>query len=461
MISSPISSAIGYTRREATGPMKYSVCGKFVCSTLVALLAACGGQKSDGGNTGTTKEDKPDAAAHSGALTDAAPSDTGAGANAPTQSDDDDDDDDDEADASVVSVEAGPMPSTPSTEVPLPFPPVTPTTEPTMGMTTPPDMTAPPVSSTAEPMMDPEPSIGWSSLLQAPEDCQIETAFGSSADRCLLNLVCDGNYVVRSDCYPVSETGFQCYCQNDIDGWNVAVEGGQLVDTCQASIDFCQDPSADELGTLECEASNGAADSSSCYASKGCSRVEEFDSGVTATIENIESAECYIDPGTVAGQNGEWQCTCVRGGGSYATLFVPGLEPKLDTCTQAQQLCLKFDTMVPGTGTLCEVATESFNETSCSSVASCLVAGTIDGVLVHVTDDLIIDCHTAGESELECTVDGPLGISTVTFARTSPTLDACRQAAADMLEQIDSQNQPDDPEPNDAGVVSVVDGGAL
>jgi hypothetical protein len=80
---------------------------------------------------------------------------------------------------------------------------------------------------------------------------------------------------------------------------------------------------------------------------------------------------------------------------------------------------------------------------------------------VHVTDDLIIDCHTAGETELECTVDGPLGMSTVTFARTSPTLDACRQAAADVLEQIDSQNQPVDPEPSDAGVVSVVDGGAL
>lgn len=438
--------------------MKYSVCGNFVCSTLVALLTACGGQKSDGGNTGTTKNDKPDAATHSGALTDAAPSDAGVPANAPTQSESEG-----EADASVVSVEAGPMPSTPSTEVSFPFPPLTPTTEPTTGMTTPPDMTTtPPVSSTSEPTTNPEPSIGWSSVLQAPENCQIETAFGSSADRCLLNLVCDGTYVVRTDCYPVSETGSQCYCQNDIDGWSVAVEGGQLVDACQASIDFCQEPSADELGTLQCEASNGAADSTSCYAAKGCSRVEEFDSGVTATIENIESAECYIDPGTVAGQNGEWQCTCVRGGGSYATLFVPGLEPKLDTCTRAQQLCLRFDTMVPGPGTLCDVATESFNETSCSSVAACLVAGTIDGVLVHVTDDLIIDCYPAGETELECTVDGPLGTSTVTFAKTSPTLDACRQAAADVLEQIDSQNQPvEPPEANDAGAVSVVDGGAL
>jgi hypothetical protein len=318
----------------------------------------------------------------------------------------------------------------------------------TTTMSSPPAMTsAPPTNQEPAP-----PSIDWSTL-PAPDGCVIEPTFGSSNDTCALDLICDGVYRAHSRC----DSG-GCYCQNDALAWPMLIEGEDFVEVCEAAVDFCQPPNNEEVEGLECVSTYGSAESTTCGAAQQCSRTQEYASGVSVNAETSESVECAFDSNSPSGRLGLWQCLCVRDGGSFATLAMPELSPTLDTCTNAQQLCLRVQSMTPATGTQCEVTSESVGESYCYSSSVCLIAGSIAGQTVYTSRTLNVTCNPAAEGELACTVDGPLGFYERAIAQPSSMTEACRGLARDVVAQIDALVQVESPE-LDAGTVSAPDAG--
>lgn len=315
--------------------------------------------------------------------------------------------------------------------------------------------TTSPLATTSAPATSPEPeppSIDWSTL-PAPDGCGVEPTFASNDDTCALDLICDGVYRAHSRC----DSG-GCYCQNDALSWPMQVEGDDFVDVCQAAVDFCEPPTTEEVEGLQCISTYGSAESNTCGAAQNCSRVQEYASGARVSAETSESVECAFDSNSPAGRHDLWQCLCVRNGGSFATLAVPELSPTLDTCTNAQQLCLRVQSMLPATGTECEVTSESVGESYCYTSSACLIAGRIAGQTVYTSRTLNVTCNPAAEGELACTVDGPLGFSEHAIAQPSSMTEACRGLARDVVTQIDALVPVDSPE-LDAGVGSASDAG--
>ncbi|HEX2731007.1 MAG TPA: hypothetical protein VHM70_05355 [Polyangiaceae bacterium] len=329
-----------------------------------------------------------------------------------------------------VATASGPSSSSPTGSSTTPS--ATPSTTPS-GTTPAPTLTAP----------EPEPpSIDWSTL-PVPEGCEVESTSGSNAETCALDLICDGVYRSHTRC---DANG--CYCQESTLAWDMQVEGGEFIDICAAAVDFCEPPNAEEVDALDCTPTQGSGAELSCSAAQDCSREQEYSSGVRVSVTTTESTECSFEQSSLAGQHGLWQCLCIRDFTSFATLAIPEANPTLDVCTHAERLCLRAQKIVQAAGTQCDVTSESVGADYCYGSSTCLVAGTIAGEPVFTPHTLLVSCNPGADGEVDCTVDGPLGLSAHTIAQPPAMQDACRGLARDAIAELDALVPVD----SDAGV---------
>jgi hypothetical protein len=422
--------------------MKYLGLGSSFCAALLGLAAGCGG-KSEGQNSGVPNASPTEA----GLPMPSEAVDAGVTPRAL------------EAGTSAASgdVDALPPRDAGAVVVPIQTDPPAPSTTPVAGTATSAPMT-PPLTPSPPVEEGPPTTIDWS-VLQAPEGCLVGTALGAHDEQCKFEVSCDGKAFFSSCMW--TGLGYECSCRDGSSDWNVYAQGNDLLEVCQASLDFCRAPGADELPPSECVPGGGGGNEDSCQATRTCTRSQQFDSGVVATVEDEETTECqfFVFEEPAAEQTGAWECTCMLNGQAYGAFYAPGLVPTVETCVNAQHLCGKLDELVLGETTRCDAAQESFTQSACSSRSSCLVAATIDGGVVHVKDDLSVSCSAVSEDEWSCDVYGPFGPSTVTLGAPESAVEACRDVVAETLLLIAPQVSSEAQGAVDAGPPAPADAG--